>query len=84
MVLDQIFPDLLKKLKAAYYERHKKTISQGIRELVMVMTGNEGRVSAEAQAKARTAEAALIERFGYTAESARDLVTLMARARYPG
>jgi predicted Ser/Thr protein kinase len=83
MVLDHIFPDLLKKLRLAYYERHKKTITRGIRELVMVMTGNEGQVSAEALAKARNAEKSLVERFGYTAESARDLVSLMARSRYP-
>jgi serine protein kinase len=82
--LDAIFPDLLKKLRAAYYERHKKAITRGVRELVLHLTGNEGTVSAEGQARARTALQSLVERFGYTAESARDLVSLMARSRYQG
>ncbi len=81
-VLETIFGDLLKKLKAAYFERHKVAITRGVRELVRVMTGNEGGIEAEAVAAARRAEATLIARFGYTAESARDLVALMARTRY--
>ncbi len=83
-VLETIFADLLKKLRAAYFERHKKAIARGVRDLVKVVTGNEGGLSAEAVAAARRAEATLIERFGYSVESARDLVTMMARTRYPG
>ncbi len=82
-VYETIFADLLKKLKGAYFERHKKTISRGIRDLVLVLTGNTGQVNAEGQVHARAAEKTLIERFGYSSESARDLVTLMARSRYP-
>jgi serine protein kinase len=82
-VPDQIFPELVKKLRSAYYERHKKAITRGVRDLVLVLTGNEGQVSQEGIARARTAEQTLISRFGYTADSARDLVSLMAKARYP-
>ncbi len=49
----------------------------------IVLTGNTGQVNAEGQVHARAAEKTLIERFGYSSESARDLVTLMARSRYP-
>jgi predicted Ser/Thr protein kinase len=82
-VLDQIFPEHMKKLRTAYFERHKKAITRGVRELVLVLTGNEGQVSAEGIAKARDAEKTLRERFGYSSESARDLVALMAKTRYP-
>jgi serine protein kinase len=84
MVLDIIFGDLLKKLRAAYYEKHKKAITRGVRDLVLVLTGNEGQVNAEGRLAARAAEQALIAKQGYSADSARDLVTAMARARYPG
>lgn len=83
-VLDHIFPDLLKKLRAAYFERHRKAIARGVRELVQVLTGNESQVSAEGQERARAAVQTLITRFGYTTESARDLVSLMAKIRYAG
>jgi len=81
--LDAIFPEHLKKLRGAYYERHKKAIARGVRELVHVLTGNEGQVPEDGRARARNAEKSLTERFGYTSESARDLVALMAKARYP-
>ena len=81
-VLDQIFPDLLKKLRGAYFERHRKAIARGVRDLVLMLTGNEGQVSAEGRERARDAEQTLITRFGYTHESARDLVALMAKTRY--
>jgi predicted Ser/Thr protein kinase len=81
---DLIFPDLLKKLRGAYYERHKKAISRGVRELVFHLTGNDGAVSAEGLERAKAAVTTLVDRFGYTPDSARDLVALMSRTRYPG
>jgi serine protein kinase len=81
---DLIFPDLLKKLRTAYFERHRKAITRGVRDLVLVLTGNESQVSAEGIARARDAERTLIERFGYNAASARDLTALMVKARYAG
>lgn len=81
-VLTEIFADLLRKLREAYYERHKKTIAKGISELVMLLSGNEGHLSSEARTRADTALATLITRFGYTRESARDLVGALATMRY--
>jgi len=81
-LFDGIFPEMLKKLKSAYFERHRKAIARGVRDLVLVLTGNEGQVSQEGRERSRDAEATLLQRFGYTHESARDLVALMAKARY--
>ena len=81
-VLGLIFGEHLKKLKDAYFERHKKSITRGVEALVAVLTGNEGGFTADQLAAARTARGALIERFGYRDDSARDLVTQMARLRY--
>jgi predicted Ser/Thr protein kinase len=81
-VLSEIFSDLLRKLRDAYFEKHKKTIARGITDLVMLLSGNEGSLAAEARGRAETALSTLIERHGYTRESARDLVGALASLRY--
>ena len=81
-VLSEIFPDLLRKLRDAYYERHKKTIAKGISDLVMLLSGNERHLSTDARTRADTALSTLITRYGYTRESARDLVGALASVRY--
>jgi len=81
-VMANIFNDLLRKLKDAYFERHKKTIAKGISDLVALLSGNEGHLSVEARTRADTALATLITRYGYTRESARDLVGALASMRY--
>ncbi len=81
-VMTDIFADLVRKLKDAYFERHKKTIAKGIQELVMLLSGNEGHLATEARTRADTALATMITRFGYTRESARDLVGALASMRY--
>jgi serine protein kinase len=83
-VMSEIFADVLRKLRDAYYERHKKTIAKGITDLVMLLSGNEGHLSAEARTRADTALATMITRFGYTRESARDLVGALSSMRYRG
>jgi predicted Ser/Thr protein kinase len=81
-VLSEIFADLLRKLRDAYFEKHRKTIARGIVDLVMVLSGNEGSLAAEARGRAQTALSTMIERHGYTRESARDLVGALASLRY--
>jgi serine protein kinase len=78
----KIFPDLLKRLRDAYYERHKKAIGRGVTELMAVLIGNESALSAEALGRAKAAEQSLVERYGYTRESARELVGALVGARY--
>jgi serine protein kinase len=81
-VMSEIFADLLRKLKDAYFERHRKTIAKGIGDLVALLTGNEAHLSSEARTRADTGLATLITRYGYTRESARDLVGALASMRY--
>jgi hypothetical protein len=81
-VMAEIFNDLLRKLKESYFERHKKTIAKGISDLVALLSGNEGHLSVEARTRADSALATLITRYGYTRESARDLVGALASMRY--
>jgi predicted Ser/Thr protein kinase len=80
-VLADIFAEHLRKLRDAYFEKHKKAITGGVGELVLLLT-HDG-IGLNADAKAR-AEAALVglEKRGYRKDSARDMVTLMARSRY--
>lgn len=81
-VLSEIFSDLLRKLRDAYFEKHKKTIAKGITELVMFLSGNEGSLSTENRTRAETALATLVDKHGYNRESARDLVGALASLRY--
>ena len=81
-VMADIFADLLRKLRDAYFERHKKTIGKGISELVLSLSGNVASLSSEARGRAETALSTLTLKYGYTAESARDLVGALATLRY--
>lgn len=80
-VMSEIFSDLHRKLRDAYFERHKKTIGKGIQDLVRLLSGNESSLGAEARTSAQTALDVLISK-GYTRESARDLVGTLAALRY--
>jgi serine protein kinase len=80
-VLSEIFSDLLRKLRDAYFERHKKIIAKGIQDLVMLLSGNEGSLSADSRSRADAALTTLLTR-GYNRESARDLVGALASMRY--
>ncbi|MBX3161309.1 MAG: serine protein kinase PrkA [Deltaproteobacteria bacterium] len=81
-VLAVIFADLLRKLRDAYFERHKKTIAKGITDLVLLLSDNAGGLSAEGRTRAEGALETLIGKYGYTRESARDLVGALATLRY--
>ncbi len=81
-VLTEIFADMLRKLRDAYFEKHKKTISKGITDLVMYLSGNEGSLGVEPRARAEAALNTLITKYGYTRESARDLVGALSSMRY--
>ena len=81
-VMSEIFAELLRKLRDAYFERHKKTIARGIGDLVKVLSGNEASLSAEARPRTDAALQTLIDKYGYSRESARDLVGALATLRY--
>jgi len=81
-VMSEIFAELLRKLRDAYFERHKKTIARGIGDLVKALSGNEASLSAEARPRTEAALQTLIDKYGYSRESARDLVGALATLRY--
>lgn len=80
-VMADIFGDLMRKLRDAYFEKHRKTISKGITDLVMLLSGNESSLAAEPRTRAQAALETLTAK-GYTRESARDLVGTLAALRY--
>ncbi len=81
-VLGEIFGDILRKLKDAYFEKHKKVIAKGITDLVAYLSGNESHLNADAKTRTEIALDTLVSRYGYTRESARDLVGALAGMRY--
>ena len=80
-VMSDIFADMMRKLRDAYFEKHKKTIAKGITDLVMLLSGNESSLAAEPRTRAQAALVTLVGK-GYTRESARDLVGTLAALRY--
>ena len=80
-ILTDIFADLVKKLRDAYFARHKKAIAAGVNELVLLLTADGAGLSDDARGRAEAALATLESRYGYQRDSARDLVALMARTR---
>jgi serine protein kinase len=81
-VMSEIFGDLLRKLRDAYFEKHKKTIAKGVGDLVKLLTGNESSLAADPRARAEAALQTLTDKYGYSKESARDLVGALASLRY--
>ena len=81
-VMSEIFSDQMRKLRDAYFELHRKTIAKGVQDLVKFLAGNEGTLAIEPKARAEAALATLETRYGYTRESARDLVGALASLRY--
>ena len=80
-VMSDIFADMMRKLRDAYFEKHKKTIAKGITDLVMLLSGNESSLAVEPRTRAQAALVTLVAK-GYTRESARDLVGTLAALRY--
>ncbi len=83
-VMSEIFSDLLRKLRDAYFELHKKAIGKGIKDLMVLLVDDGASLSAEARQRAEHAMTTLIERHGYQRESLRDLVGALAGLRYRG
>jgi predicted Ser/Thr protein kinase len=83
-VMSEIFADLMRKLRDAYFERHRKTIAKGVSDLVKLLSGNESSLSADARTRAESALAMLTDKYGYSKESARDMVGALASLRYRG
>ena len=81
-VMTEIFSDQMRRLKDAYFEKHKKTIAKGISDLVAMLSGNESHLYADAKQRAEIALDTLTKRYGYSRESARDLVGALASLRY--
>jgi predicted Ser/Thr protein kinase len=81
-VMAEIFSDQMRRLKDAYFEKHKKTIAKGISDLVAMLSGNESHLSVDGKQRADIALDTLVTRYGYNRDSARDLVGALASLRY--
>lgn len=83
--LGRIFPAYFDRLREAYYARKRDEVRRIIEDL-LVVTEPDGTQAAEeldaaARAQAEEMLGRLIERFGYTRETAREAMALLLRAR---
>ncbi|MEZ4359888.1 MAG: hypothetical protein R3B48_06880 [Kofleriaceae bacterium] len=81
-VLAEIFSDLLRKLRDAYFQRHKVAIGRGVRDLVVVLVDGGRGLAEEDRTRAEQAIERLIEQEGFRRDSLRDLVGTLAAQRY--
>ena len=78
----EIFADHFKRMREAYYLEQKQTVHSGVQDVLSFVAGRKEVLNAEQLATAEDTLEALVERFGYTEDSARDAITLLARSRY--
>ena len=78
----EIFSDYFKRLRDDYHEKQRKTVQEGIRDLLSFLNEGGGRLEKDAAAQSESALNTLIERFHYRKDSALDAVALLAKVRY--
>jgi serine protein kinase len=81
-VIAEIFAEHLRRLRDAYFEKHKKTIGKNVSDLMKYLAGYESNLAAADKERAEAGLKTLVEKHGYTKESARDLVGALASLRY--
>lgn len=79
---ESIFPDHFKRLANDYFETRKNTVQQAIEHVLTELTGEHSALDDRQRKRAQATIDALVTRFGYNRESARDAVSLLYRARY--
>lgn len=77
-----IFPDHFKKLREAYFAERRRIVRRGIENVVAYVTDGARSLTEEERAACKRTIEMLIERYGYNETSARDTITVLARARY--
>jgi len=81
-VYEEVFPDMFKRLRDSYFEEQRKVVKRALDDLVAHLTDGARHLDAEDKKSAERAVHTMIERYGYTRESARDAITVLVRARY--
>ena len=81
-VMAEVFPELVTRLRESFYARSHAEVAKGINDLLAFLTDQRGRMSAESVARCERAEEMLIARYGYSRDSARDLVGALRSTRY--
>jgi len=78
----EIFADHFVRLRQSYYEERKAVVERQISDVLVVLADDAASLDNERRERAEASISALQQRFGYTSESARDAVQLLARERY--
>ncbi len=76
-----VFPRYVEKLREAYYGEHKKQVGALARDMLVVLDEGPG-LPADRRALAEATLQALLERYGYVKESAREALGELVKERY--
>ncbi len=77
-----LFPQHMKRLKEEFYSERRRQVVAITRELVVWVADKGEGLDAEAQARAATTLAVMVERFGYCSRCARDASVALLRERF--
>ncbi len=77
-----IFSDYYRRLKEAYFEDRRKTVTKELHELLTFLSDGVDALDKEASKRAANTRDRLIDRCGYADESIRDTVSALLRHRY--
>jgi serine protein kinase len=78
----EIFPKHFKKIRDAYFAEKRQAVRRGIDDLLAYLRDDDKGLTDSARKSAIETLDALISRFGYSRESARDAVIQLVRDRY--
>jgi predicted Ser/Thr protein kinase len=78
----RIFSGYFQKLRDSYFDERKKEVGREVMDLLALLAGDEKQLGDDERAKAEASLVRLEADYGYNADSARDLVGLLARERY--
>ncbi len=84
VVYSKVFPEYWKKLEKHYYQSQKEVLTQMHNALLLYGKdgSREGEGFEESEKLARTTIQNLVTRYGYDADSAREVITFLMKSRY--
>jgi serine protein kinase len=78
----RIFPDLLRRLRAHFFEERKRALSRGAENVLKALSDERAALSAREQEQVKQTLAAMRERYGYCEVCAKEAILFLVRKRY--
>ncbi|MCP4449214.1 MAG: serine protein kinase PrkA [Myxococcales bacterium] len=81
-IYEEIFAGYFLTLRDSYFQEHDKAVALAVGHFLMYVSDGAASLSDEDRLQSKTILENLIGRYGYLEDSARDIIRVLARARY--